>query len=113
MWDLPGPGLEPMSPALAGGFLTTAPPGKPQTSFFFIPLALFYFPPTTLSISLFLEQVKPTPTSTHPDLLVPLPGILFLEAFRPQVKHHVQKGLFGSPGLQLLVTWNPKPLLLS
>ena len=30
MWDLPGPGLEPMSPALAGGFLTTVPPGKPQ-----------------------------------------------------------------------------------
>ena len=29
MWDLPGPGLEPMSPALAGGLLTTAPPGKP------------------------------------------------------------------------------------
>ena len=28
MWDLPGPGLEPMSPALAGGFLTTVPPGK-------------------------------------------------------------------------------------
>ena len=28
MWDLPGPGLEPMSPELAGGFLTTAPPGK-------------------------------------------------------------------------------------
>ena len=28
MWDLSGPGLEPMSPALAGGFLTTAPPGK-------------------------------------------------------------------------------------
>ena len=31
MWDLPGPGLEPVSPALAGGFLTTAPPGKPPT----------------------------------------------------------------------------------
>ena len=29
MWDLPGPGIEPVSPALAGGFLTTAPPGKP------------------------------------------------------------------------------------
>ena len=28
MWDLPGPGLEPVSPALASGFLTTAPPGK-------------------------------------------------------------------------------------
>ena len=29
MWDLPGPGLEPVSPALAGGFLTTVPPGRP------------------------------------------------------------------------------------
>ena len=29
MWDLPGPGLERLSPALAGGFLTTVPPGKP------------------------------------------------------------------------------------
>ena len=28
MWDLPGPGLERVSPALAGGFLTTAPPGR-------------------------------------------------------------------------------------
>ena len=28
MWDLPGPGIEPMSSALAGEFLTTAPPGK-------------------------------------------------------------------------------------
>ena len=33
MWDLPGPGLEPMSPALASGFLTTAPPGKSCTSY--------------------------------------------------------------------------------
>ena len=30
MWDLPRPGLEPMSPALAGRLSTTAPPGKPQ-----------------------------------------------------------------------------------
>ena len=29
MWDLPRPGLEPVSPALAGGFSTAAPPGKP------------------------------------------------------------------------------------
>ena len=28
MWDLPGPGLKPVSLALAGGFLTTAPSGK-------------------------------------------------------------------------------------
>ena len=34
MWDLPRPGLEPVSSALAGGFSTTAPPGKPKSSFF-------------------------------------------------------------------------------
>ena len=28
MWDLAGPGIELVSPALAGGFLTTVPPGK-------------------------------------------------------------------------------------
>ena len=32
MWDLPRPGLEPVSPALAGRFSTTAPPGKPYFS---------------------------------------------------------------------------------
>ena len=29
MWDLPGPGLEPVSPALAGGFLTMRHQGSP------------------------------------------------------------------------------------
>ena len=29
MWDLPRPGLEPVSRALAGRLSTTAPPGKP------------------------------------------------------------------------------------
>ena len=36
--DLPNPGIEPMSPAspaLAAGFLTTAPPGKPILSVLF------------------------------------------------------------------------------
>ena len=28
--DLPDPGIEPASPALAGGFFTTEPPGKPD-----------------------------------------------------------------------------------
>ena len=36
-WDPPGPGLEPVSPALAGGLSTAAPPGKPLY-FFFKPL---------------------------------------------------------------------------
>ena len=29
MWGLPRSGMEPVSPALAGGFFTTDPPGKP------------------------------------------------------------------------------------
>ena len=33
VWDPPRPGLEPVSPALAGRFSTTAPPGKPNSSF--------------------------------------------------------------------------------
>ena len=33
MWDLPRPGLEPVSPALAGRLSTTAPPGKPAAWF--------------------------------------------------------------------------------
>ena len=28
MWDLPRPGIKPVSSALAGGFFTTKPPGK-------------------------------------------------------------------------------------
>ena len=30
MRDLPGPGIEPVSPAMAGGFFTTEPLGKPR-----------------------------------------------------------------------------------
>ena len=42
MWDLPGRGLEPVSPALAGGFLTTAPPGKPCKFICIICFSLIY-----------------------------------------------------------------------
>ena len=34
MWDLLRLGLEPVSPALAGRFSTTAPPGKPRWPLF-------------------------------------------------------------------------------
>ena len=30
MWDLPGSGIKPVSPALAGGFFNTESPGKPR-----------------------------------------------------------------------------------
>ncbi|XP_049553846.1 uncharacterized protein LOC101280547 [Orcinus orca] len=41
MWGLPGPGLKPVSPALAGRFLTTAPPGKSRRMLF-VPSYLCY-----------------------------------------------------------------------
>ena len=40
MWDPPGPGLEPVCPALAGGFLTTVPPEKPHI---FKTMHMYYF----------------------------------------------------------------------
>ena len=46
MWDLPGSGIEPASPALVGGFLLNVPPGKSQTqdleSAEFLPRVLKY-----------------------------------------------------------------------
>ena len=38
MWDLPRPGIVPVSPAVAGGFLTIAPPGKSRKVNGFCPL---------------------------------------------------------------------------
>ena len=34
VWDLPRPGIKPMSPALAGTFFTIEPPGKPYVIYF-------------------------------------------------------------------------------
>ena len=36
MWDIPGPGIEPVSPALQGRFLTMGPPGKPHLELFLV-----------------------------------------------------------------------------
>ena len=36
MWDQPGPGIELMCPALAGGFFTIKPPGKPHYTSVFL-----------------------------------------------------------------------------
>ena len=45
-WDPPRPGLEPVSPALAGRLPTTAPPGKPEQTFLILiksSLSIIYF----------------------------------------------------------------------
>ena len=54
--NLPGPGIEPVSPALADGFFTTEPPGKP--------LLLFYvlvFWPVVMRILAPPLGIKPAP----------------------------------------------------
>ena len=76
-WDPPRPGLEPVSPALAGRLSTTTPPGKPLTffilksilsdmsigtpAFFWFPFAgnIFFHPLTfSLYVSLGLKWVS-------------------------------------------------------
>ena len=53
MWDLPRPGLKPVSPALAGRLSTTAPPGKP-IFFIFCSFVLSCFHHLTGFIYLFI-----------------------------------------------------------
>ena len=58
MWDPPRPGLEPVSPALAGRLSTTAPPGKPNTVFFDRHKSLKYPPAQKTTFFLFLNRCK-------------------------------------------------------
>ena len=64
LWDLPGPGIQPVSPALAGGFLTTGPPGKSLqyilAAYIFSTQQLVPLTPLPLSYPLF-----PLRTGTH------------------------------------------------
>ena len=93
MWDLPRPGLEPVSPALAGRVSTTVPPGKPhlflvlnkfilwkQTSPSFIPISFYKY---TLLQHLFFNVI-PTPVGApsplHPPDFCPPSG--------PQLRRH-------------------------
>ena len=60
MWDLPGPGLEPVSPALAGRFSSTAPPG-PLISFLSIycPISVSSLLPETCQTTFKVCQIYP------------------------------------------------------
>ena len=64
MWDLPRPGLEPVSPALAGRISTTAPPGKPPK----------FLPALAISWVTFLFFFF-WPRRVARGILVPRPGI--------------------------------------
>ena len=71
MWDLPGPGLEPVPPALAGRFLTTAPPGK--TLCFNL---VSNFSSWSISQNLFKELIVTANAMDHRRVLVTLLCIL-------------------------------------
>ena len=73
MWDLPGPGIKPVSPALAGGFLTTVPPGKSKEIFVICILFPLQFGSKTITsvhsfieIVFFLSEIKSVGYSDKP-----------------------------------------------
>ena len=55
MWDLPRPGLKPASPALAGRFSTTAPPGKPPGTYYHY----FFFGRILIDGNIFFNKYRP------------------------------------------------------
>ena len=57
--DLPDPGIECSPPALAGGFLTTEPPGKPFLLFTLPPVSISISPPQSRKI--LVLNLPPTP----------------------------------------------------
>ena len=77
MWDPPRSGLEPVSPALAGRFSTTAPPGKPPKRCFLSKSSevIRGFVPQLSSVSVFLGSFS-------------LLGIPYLRLFRHYNRAH-------------------------
>ena len=57
MLDFPGPGVKPMSPVLAGGFLSSVPPGKSSVPLYL----LLYF----LALPRGLHDLVPQPGIKH------------------------------------------------
>ena len=67
MWDLPGLGHEPVSPASAGGLSTTAPPGKPHVNFY---VNLVSSTPELLGVSLLPKPEDLSLSSIRPHSLL-------------------------------------------
>ena len=56
MWDFPRPGIEPGSPVLQDGFLTTEPPGKPNATYYYS--GMFYIGPWGLNKLPWITKAK-------------------------------------------------------
>ena len=91
MWDLPRPGMEPVSLVLSGRFLITRPPGKPKVPLFYDKFAIPLtspFPELLLTLrvcpSLFSKFFLYPPL--HPPLLL---GFKLLESRKqPHTSSH-------------------------
>ena len=57
-WDLPNPGTEPNSPALAGGFFTTESPRKPILYFVCLQIQIHYSSRESGILSRLVDKVK-------------------------------------------------------
>ena len=79
MWDPPRPVLEPASPALAGRFSTTAPPGKPRK--------LFSIPITRCLLTIFIDDMYAS--------LVSLSWSTWLRTEPPKHNIHLCEGVGG------------------
>ena len=91
-WDLPGPGFEPMSPALSGRFLSTAPPGMAKL------FKHIYFNWGKSGGLVWVPLAHPTLGSIVPKpfVLIPLTFVLFI----PFLNNHLEISLsFGDESL--------------
>ena len=115
MWDLPAPGIKPMSPSWKGRLLTTGPPGKPSVyschlfliSFAslrslpflsFIVLVMIYSSPTSYLVFLSLKSEILKDSMTVPHCISPfkyfqslslLFSLLFFHVFPPLLSSFV------------------------
>ena len=79
--DRPSPGIEPESPALAGGFFTTEPPEKPQSICY---------------VSFIISKIYHKHTYLYTDLLFSLESWLLMFTSIPQSRQHLCLGFWKS-----------------
>ena len=118
MWDLPGPGLEPVSPALAGRFITTAPPGKSLVPYFsrcsvrwesLSRVAEAWQGWVACPRHLVWKEASPASVKREPG---PTASVLCPQVVAMELKAQARLGLLDLQGLQLpqslfLVSWQP------